>query len=113
MHLSVIIVFVLLFFAPSLWIGYQAFMRFGGTWMLLLLPIAWFGGVIIGAIAAMLITGILEWLSNLNQPPAESGSMGGVAWLGIWVVLAFITSPFCAAISTWLTANFLLPAFRR
>lgn len=113
MHSSVIVVLVLLFLGPSLWIGYQAFMRFGWTWMLLLLPIAWLIGLFLGAIAAMLVTGILEWLSNFNQPPAESGSMGGVAWLGIWLVLALITSPLFATISTWLTANFLLPAFRR
>ncbi|WP_086689508.1 hypothetical protein [Nostoc sp. T09] len=113
MHSGVIIALLLLFLGPSLWIGYQEFMRFGWTWMLLLLPIAWFGGLIIGAIAAMFVTGILEWLSNFNQPPAESGSMGGVAWLGIWLVISLITSPFFAAISTWLTAHFLLPAFRR
>ncbi|MBD2356763.1 hypothetical protein H6G41_19390 [Tolypothrix sp. FACHB-123] len=113
MHSSLIVVLVLLFLGPSLWIGYQAFIRFGWTWMLLLLPIAWLVGLLLGAIAAMFVTGILEWLSNFNQPPAASGSMGGVAWLGIWVVLALITSPFFAAVSTWLTANFLLPAFRR
>jgi hypothetical protein len=113
MHLSVIVALLLLLLGPSLWIGYQAFMRFGGTWMLLLLPIAWLVGLFMGAIASMFITGILEWLSNLNQPPAESGSMGGVAWLGIWLVVALITSPFFAAMSTWLTATFLLPAFRR
>ncbi|MDZ8051076.1 MAG: hypothetical protein RMX68_022545 [Aulosira sp. ZfuVER01] len=113
MHLGVIIALLLLFLGPSVWIGYQAFIRFGGTWMLLLLPIAWVVGLCLGAIASMFITGLLEWLSNFNQPPAESGSMGGVAWLGIWVVIAVITSPFFAAMSTWLTANFLLPAFRR
>lgn len=113
MHLGLIALLMVLFLGPSLWIGYQAFMRFGWTWMLFLLPIAWFGGVIIGAIAAMFITVVLEWLSNLNQPPAESGSMGGVAWLGIWLVIAVITSPFFAAMSTWLTAKFLLPAFGR
>jgi hypothetical protein len=113
MHLSVIAVLLLLFLGPSLWIGYQAFIRFGWTWMLLLLPIAWLVGLFMGAIASMFITGILEWLSNFNQPPAESGSMGGVAWLGIWVVVSLITIPFFAAMSTWLVATFLLPAFRR
>ncbi|BAY07597.1 hypothetical protein [Calothrix sp. NIES-2098] len=113
MHLSVIITLLLLFLGPSLWIGYQAFMRFGWTWMLLLLPIAWVVGLFLGAIVAMFVTGILEWISNFNQPPAESGSMGGIAWLGIWVFVALITSPFFATISTWLTANVLLPAFRR
>ncbi|MBD2450909.1 hypothetical protein H6G76_28035 [Nostoc sp. FACHB-152] len=113
MYLGVIAVLILLFLGPSLWIGYQTFMSFGWTWMLLLLPIAWLVGLFLGAIAAMFLTGILEWISNFNQPPAESGSMGGVAWLGIWVFLALITSPFFATISTWLTANVLLPAFRR
>ncbi|QIR38929.1 hypothetical protein HCG51_20960 [Tolypothrix sp. PCC 7910] len=113
MHTGAIAVLLLLFLVPFFWVSSQALMRFGWTWMLLLLPIAWLVGVFVGVIAALCMTGILEWLSNLNQPPAESGSMGGVAWLGIWLVIALITSPLFAALSTWLTANFLLPAFRR
>lgn len=110
MHLGLIAVLLLLFLGPSLWIGYQAWAKVGWAWMLLLLPIAWFAGAIFGAIAAMYLVGVLEWLSNLNTPPAGAGSMGGVAWLGILLVAALIISPFCAAIFTWLAAKFFLNA---
>ncbi|QLE47292.1 hypothetical protein FD724_03530 [Nostoc sp. C057] len=95
MHLGLIAVLLLLFLSPSLWISYQASTKLGCTWMLLLLPIAWFVGVVFGAIAPMFLTGLLEWLSNLNTPPSEAGSMGGVAWLGIWLVVALVLSPVC------------------
>lgn len=107
MHPGLIAVLLLLFLGPPLWISYQAFIRLGCTWMLLLLPLAWFVGLLFGAIAAMVLTGLLEWLSNRNLPPAEAGLMGGVAWLGIWLVGALILSPLCAAIFTWLTAKLL------
>lgn len=108
MNLGLIAVLPLVFLRPFLWISFQALIKLGFTWTLLFLPLAWFVGVIFGAIAAMFLVGLLEWLSNLNTPPSEAGSMGGVAWLGIWLVAALIISPLCAAISTWLTANFFL-----
>ncbi|WP_460203153.1 hypothetical protein [Scytonema sp. NUACC21] len=110
MHIGLIAVLVLLFLGPLLWISYQAFIKLGCKWMLLLLPLAWFIGLLFGAFAAMLLTGLLQWLSNRNTPPPEPGSMGGVAWLGIWLVGTLILSPLCAAIFTWLTAKFFLHA---
>ncbi|MUG96088.1 hypothetical protein F7734_28600 [Scytonema sp. UIC 10036] len=108
MHLGLIAVLILLFLGPFLWISYQAFITLGWTWKLLLLPLAWFVGLLFGAIAAMFLIGLLEWLSARNTPPSEPGSMGGVAWLGIWLIAALVLSPLCAAIFTWLTAKFLL-----
>ena len=108
MNPGLIAVLLLLFFGPSLWIGYQTFIKLGLIWKLVLLPIAWFVGLLIGPIAAMFLTTLLEWLSNYNQAPSESGSMGGVAWFGIWLIAALILSLFCTTISTCLTAKFFL-----
>lgn len=108
MNPVLIAVLLLLFFSPFLLISYQTFIKLGLIWKLLLLPIGWFVGLLIGAISGIFLTRLLEWLSNYNKPPSESGSMGGVAWLGILLIVTLILSLFCTAISTCLTAKFFL-----
>jgi hypothetical protein len=86
---------------------YLAFLQLGLISKLILLVIVGFLGLLIGGIFAVYLTVILEWLSNRNSPPSESGSMGGVAWLGVGLVLIWIISPLMGAIAIYLTALYL------
>ncbi|MGM3304944.1 hypothetical protein ACSQ6I_02990 [Anabaena sp. WFMT] len=93
---------------PSLpQISYLGIVQLGFIWKLILSVFAGLIGLIIGGILAILLTLILEWQSNRNSPPSESGSMGGVAWLGIGMFLICIISPLMAAIAIFLTTLYL------
>ena len=88
-------------------ISYLGLLQLGFTWKLILLVVFGLLGLLIGGIFAVYLTVILEWLSNRNSPPSESGSMGGVAWLGIGLVLICIISPLMGAIAICLAALYL------
>ena len=88
-------------------ISYLGLVQLGFTWKLILLVIFGLLGLLIGGIFAVYLTVILEWLSSRNSPPSESGSMGGIAWLGIGLVLVCIISPLVGAIAICLAALYL------
>jgi hypothetical protein len=88
-------------------ISYLGLLQLGFTWKLILFVVFGFLGLLIGGLIAVYLTAIIEWLSNRNSPPSESGSMGGVAWLGIGLVLICIISPLMGAIAIYLTALYL------
>ena len=88
-------------------ISYLGLLQLGFTWKLILLVIFGLLGLLIGGIFAVYLTVILEWLSSRNSPPSESGSMGGIAWLGIGLVLVCIISPLVGAIAICLAALYL------
>ena len=88
-------------------ISYLGLVQLGFTWKLILLVIFGLLGLLIGGIFAVYLTVILEWLSSRNSPPSESGSMGGMAWLGIGLVLVCIISPLVGAIAICLAALYL------
>jgi hypothetical protein len=82
-------------------------MQLGFIGKLSLLVIAGLIGLIIGAIFAILLTSLLEKQHDRNSPHAEAGSMGGVAWLGVGLVLIFIFSPVMSAITIYITTLYL------
>ncbi|MBD2294175.1 hypothetical protein H6G06_11900 [Anabaena sphaerica FACHB-251] len=87
--------------------NYLAVVKLALIWKLSLLVIAGFLGLIIGAIFAIFLTGILAWQHDRNSPPPEAGSMGGVAWLGMGLFLICIISPLMVAIAIFLTTLYL------
>ena len=88
-------------------ISYLGLLQLGFTWKLILLVIFGLLGLLIGGIFAVYLTVILEWLSSRNSPPSESGSMAGIAWLSIGLVLVCIISPLVGAIAICLAALYL------
>ncbi|WP_413171655.1 hypothetical protein [Anabaena azotica] len=100
-----IINFARILFLPQT--SYLALVQVGFIWKLILLVLAGFLGLVTGGISAIYLTLLLAWQHDRNSPPAEAGSMGGVAWLGIGLVLICIISPVMGAIFIYLTTLYL------
>lgn len=91
--------------------------KVGWTWKLLLLPMGWLIGLVIGVYGSFFLTQIIyNILIYGGKTPAEikainessSGSMGeGIGMLIILCIVGVIMVPFCPNIFTYLTAKLL------
>lgn len=97
-------------FSPILFLtqsNYLAVVQLAFLGKFILLVLAGFIGLIIGGISAVYLTMLLAWQHERKLPPYEAGSMGGVAWLGVGLVLIFIFSPIMGTIAIYLTTLYL------
>ena len=114
---GLIAVLLLVVSIPSLSISYLTLIKVGWTWKLLLLPIGWLLGLVIGVYGSFFLTQIIyNILIYGGKTPAEikainessSGSMGeGIAMLIILCITGIIMVPLCPNIFTYLTAKLL------